>query len=142
SRLRRVALLALALAVVVSSLLYIWWPSLHNIRGPIARLCDHAVMVALVVMLCGVIIVIWDNTRVYSRFAFNLSEHKSEWDEGTVLEKSSQTGFDREVVPSLLDVELIAKETAAVNHSSYWPVAMILLSLLSLHPMLDAWPFQ
>lgn len=138
-RAMRILIIALPFGVVCALLLAEARPGLSIVRGPVARWVDAVVFTTLVFVLNAVVFIVWDAARVYTRFAQNLSAGKSQWPDADVNARAEQTGFDPELVPSLLDVEFIAERTREVNRLIYWPVVMILLALLAVHTRFDGW---
>jgi hypothetical protein len=140
SVLKRVGLLAVPFAVGAIVAYHFLSPVRHNVRGQAAGVIDAILTIGVLVAINTVVLYVWDVSRVHTRYILNLAEERSDWGEDELKGAEARTNIPMDLVGSLLDVEDIAKRSRAVNALIYWPVALILLSVLSLHPVFDRWP--
>jgi hypothetical protein len=140
--LSRIIILALPLALVVWVACRVSSPNLYAVRGALARGVDLWLGLGLAVVVNAVVLVVWDEARVHTRYSRNLATGKSRWGEERTAKAGMESGVDRGLVSSLMDIEDIAERTGRVNKQIYWPVGLILLSALALHPRFDALPMD
>ncbi|MBX3357845.1 MAG: hypothetical protein KF745_05395 [Phycisphaeraceae bacterium] len=136
----RILLLAVPFGVGVVAVYILADSSAHGVRGVVARAIDTTLTTMVVVLVNVVVFVVWDAARVHTRYISNLASGRSRWPARKIREAGREYGVDQSLVGYLLDVQDIAQRTAVVNSLIYWPVALILLSVLSYHPRFDRWP--
>lgn len=137
---RRVGLLAVPFVLGTLSALHFVGPVRHNVRGAEAGVIDLLLTIGILIAVNAVVFFVWDASRVHTRYILNLAQHRSDWGMEELRAAAIRTNLPPSLAGSLLDVEDIARRTAAINALIYWPVALIMLSVLSLHPIFDRWP--
>ncbi|MCC6321773.1 MAG: hypothetical protein IT438_10115 [Phycisphaerales bacterium] len=113
-----------------------------NIRGSWARRVDFAIAALLAASINAAVFLVWDEARVLTRYASNLAHQRrsTAWSHRELTHYRVRHGFNRALLPSLIDVDRLAHLSASTNRTIYWPVALILLASVALHPRFDSWP--
>ncbi|MFR0690070.1 hypothetical protein ACLUTX_11780 [Enterobacterales bacterium AE_CKDN230030158-1A_HGKHYDSX7] len=134
------AILATWIFVVATSILLVFWPfEGAPIRGGSSLWKYSWLLPTLVFQL----LVFWvvDANRLLSRFIRQLSRHRAVWP--WRLQREHEAIFHRRQHPCIdawMDMQLIARRSAAVNRLIYAPTLVLLILIASRSSYFDNWP--
>jgi hypothetical protein len=109
-------------------------------RGSLLSVIDPLLTYAAVIVSLLLIFLVVDAIRLCRRFVFNLAMNPTKWPERTLQELSAKRGgMQQQDLDEWIDIEVIAKHTAAVGPLIYYPFIVMAVMIIARNSYFDNW---